>query len=452
VSIIDTNVDAHLGQGLRDRAADLGDEDGFYEQVLATIAVLPQRRSFLRWPSRVGSRTRLVLAAVALLGLLAGGVLLAGSGIVRLPSLPPSIVPPIPTVSSDPFTEIPSDAPTALPTSSALIAYVKFGPLRAHTPECPTGARRLFSDHGSTGVDGPSCSRIWVSNTDGTGAHELVPDHPGNQTPRDWSPDGTLLLFEDAAGLWLVDASGTIVRSFPFEEVCPIQCRSLEYYEFSPDGTMIAFERTPTKTSGESVIALMDVGTGQVTEIESTASSGNDAPHWSPDGTRLTFARQPASWVNGEKATLYMVNVDGSNLHQYVPLDLSAIEPRWSPDGSLIVFSSTTPDPKEVSDIYVIRPDGTGLRRLTTGRASIRPEWTADGRIVYARAVGGLSATTEYQLWIMDADGANQAKLPVEDLVQLTAAHCVTCSWVQDPAGDIPITEFMTNTLWQPHP
>ena len=66
---------------------------------------------------------------------------------------------------------------------------------------------------------GPGCSRIWVSNTDGTGVHELVPDHPGNQTPLEWSPDGTLLLFEDAAGIWgLSDASGKHHR-----EVVPIR-------------------------------------------------------------------------------------------------------------------------------------------------------------------------------------------------------------------------------------
>ena len=300
--------------------------------------------------------------------------------------------------------------------------------------------------------DGPrppiGCSRIWVSDTDGTGAHELVPDHPGYQTPLEWSPDGTRLLFEDAGGLWLVDASGTIVESLPFEGLCPTGCVSTGGYEFSPDGTKIAFERPPITTSGESVIALVDVATGHVTELASTASDRNDAPHWSPDGTRLTFARQlgrPA------QATLFMVNVDGSDLHQYVPLNLYAIEPRWSPDGSLIAFLADRGDGVGAG-IYVVRPDGTGLQRLTTDGASGRPEWTADGRLVYARAVGDPSAPTGYELWIMDADGANQAKLAVEDVVRLTAAQCVACAWVRDPNSETPITEFMINALWQPAP
>jgi dipeptidyl aminopeptidase/acylaminoacyl peptidase len=257
------------------------------------------------------------------------------------------------------------------------------------------------------------------------------------------------LLFEDAAGLWLVDGSGTIVQSFPFEVGCPTECLNIGGGEFSPDGTMIAFDRPPITTSGESVIALLELATGHVTELASTASEGNDAPHWSPDGTRLTFARQPGGPAG---ATLYMVNADGSNLHQYVPLDLYAIEPRWSPDGSLIAFVSVDLPDLVAGEIYVVQPDGTGLRRLTTDGVSIRPEWTADGRIVYARAVGVAEENTVYELRIMDADGANQAKLPVEDVVELTAAHCVTCAWVRDPDSEIRFTEFMTNSLWQPQP
>jgi WD40-like Beta Propeller Repeat len=392
---------------------------------------------------RLASRRGVALLAAALLtAAIVGGALLVGSGIVTQPSVPPSIAPATLTASPNPSAKPSSTAPTELPAASGLIAYAKFGPLPAYGRECPTGARRLFQ-HAD-----PGCSRIWVSSADGTGAHELVPDHPGNQYPRHWSPDGTLLVFEDATGLWLVDASGTIVRSFPFEDVCPIRCLSIGYYEFSPDGTKIAFERAPITMPGESVIALMDLATGRVTEIASTASAGNDAPHWSPDGIRLTFARQPG--LPGQ-ATLYMVNVDGSDLHQFVPLDRYAIEPRWSPDGSLIAFFSSTPDALG-GEIYVVGPDGTGLRRLTTGGASSRPEWTADGRIVFARNVGDPSGPAAFELWITDADGANQAKLAVEDVTQLTAAHCVACAWVRDPDSEFWITEFMTNALWQPQP
>ena len=75
---IDPIVDTHLAQGLRARAADLGDEDQFYEQVLATIAILPQRRWFLRWPATFSRRTSLLLVAAAAL------VLCGDTGVAHL--------------------------------------------------------------------------------------------------------------------------------------------------------------------------------------------------------------------------------------------------------------------------------------------------------------------------------------------------------------------------------
>ena len=87
MTTIDPNVvDTHLAQGLRERAADLGDEDRFYQQVLATIAVLPQRRWFRRWPAGFGRRTSLVLVAAALVGLLAGTAVVGA--FLRQPTAP----------------------------------------------------------------------------------------------------------------------------------------------------------------------------------------------------------------------------------------------------------------------------------------------------------------------------------------------------------------------------
>ena len=129
---IDPIVDTHLAQGLRARAADLGDEDQFYEQVLATIAILPQRRWFLRWPATFSRRTSLLLvAAAALVGMLVGGALLAGSGIVKLPSVPPSVVPPTAPTSTSPSAELPSATPTALPAPAGLVAYRNYVPRKS---------------------------------------------------------------------------------------------------------------------------------------------------------------------------------------------------------------------------------------------------------------------------------------------------------------------------------
>ena len=261
-----------------------------------------------------------------------------------------------------------------VPGSSGLIAYVKFVPHDAVAGDCTAGAISFYDDQVPT-----DCSRIWVSNPDGTDAHELLPDHPGYQTPIAWSPDGTRLLYEDATALWLTDSTGTVLQSLPFESLCGLAspCYS---YTFSPDGTRLALVRSVERDprANESIVAIVDLETGEVTELESTYASKVEDPGlpcagqcdsgtnygmtWSPDGTRLVFGR----WNIGPRgdSTLLMVDVDGTDLHQLVPMDRHAFWPRWSPDGSAIAFVQDTSDVE--SDIYLVRPDGTDLRRLTS--------------------------------------------------------------------------------------
>ena len=90
---------------------------------------------------------------------------------------------------------------------------------------------------------------------------------------------------------------------------------------------------------------------------------------WSPDGAWIVFQRP--------YGRLYLVRPDGSQLHQ-IPLRLEAgegaLEPSWSPDGEWIVFSLQRADRGQ---IFMIRPDGTGLRKVTgaPGVQAERPDW-----------------------------------------------------------------------------
>jgi len=78
----------------------------------------------------------------------------------------------------------------------------------------------------------------------------------------------------------------------------------------------------------------------------------------------------------------------------------------WSPDGRLIAFGRRayvrTPP---YTDIWVIGPDGSNLRRLTgqlQGEHNLLPAWSPDGtKIAYQKSVRGKA-----QVWVMNADGS----------------------------------------------
>ena len=100
----------------------------------------------------------------------------------------------------------------------------------------------------------------------------------------------------------------------------------------------------------------------------------------------------------------------------------------WSPDGSLIVFS-TEPihqwndvDVEDHPDVYTVGPDGIGLLRLTSDRSSGAPSWTSDGKILYY---------SETALWLMDANGSNHLRVGPGsmDLVSETTGYTYYARW-----------------------
>jgi tricorn protease-like protein len=79
--------------------------------------------------------------------------------------------------------------------------------------------------------------------------------------------------------------------------------------------------------------------------------------------------------------------------------------PAWSPNGQLIAFNSNRDAASALDfDIWLVRPDGSGLRRLTSGTAvDIDPTWSPDGRrIAFVSDRGG-----HLDIWTMTAGGTD---------------------------------------------
>lgn len=102
-------------------------------------------------------------------------------------------------------------------------------------------------------------------------------------------------------------------------------------------------------------------------KILTNEDTGNNAfPSCSPDGKFIVFR----SGRSGHK-NLYIVDAvngefNGGSIRQLTEGPWIDTMPSWSPDGKLIAFSSNmhNPDDAEHFSIYVIRPDGSGIRRI----------------------------------------------------------------------------------------
>jgi len=107
---------------------------------------------------------------------------------------------------------------------------------------------------------------------------------------------------------------------------------------------------------------------------------------------------------------IYVMNGDGSGVTRLTNSGANDDYPRWSPNGTKILFQSDRDHPDTgYMDIYVMNSDGTGVTRLTTDENDdSMASWSPDGsQIVFQSMRNGVN----YQVYSMSADGSNQINL-----------------------------------------
>ena len=290
------------------------------------VSVLPGRRFRSR-------REVALLAAAALVATaIVGGSLLVGSGIVKVPSVPPSIVPP--TASSTPTaTASPSGAVVASPTPPLVTPSSSLGP-------CLTAGDALPAVDGK-GLQGMGQSRgVYVAG----------------RSPR----------------LWAVNpgqSSATLIAS-----LSPVPV-FMDVLDISPDGSNALIELGSggnSSTECDGLYLVRTDGSGATRQVMfGTGRLLTGA--FSPDGRRIAYSR---SWDPGTVTTLDLET--SASVNQLCGSQYSSFQMQWSPSGERIAVDCDF-------SLTILNAAGTTAPvRFMTGGDPLAFSWTDDRHLVVA--------------------------------------------------------------------
>ena len=223
---------------------------------------------------------------------------------------------------------------------------------------------------------GPSQATLYIANADGSGEHTLTQPGTLDYNPA-WSAKGDWIAFTSerasSADIYRIHPDGLGLERLTDDPAFDDQAA------FSPDGSHIVF--VSTRAAGYANLWTLDVATRKASPL-TTGNGGDFRPAWSPDSQWIAFSSDRGS-------------------------DLPDAKGRW--------------EILHIVDIYVVHPDGTGLRRLTEhGNFCGSPSWSADSKSLVAYCM------TAQQTWdfrrpdpqdsdeIMQIDLASGKATPVE--------------------------------------
>lgn len=131
-------------------------------------------------------------------------------------------------------------------------------------------------------------------------------------------------------------------------------------------------------------------------------------PDFSPDGKQIVFCYGQGSSAGNAVTEIYVMNMDGSNVVQLTHDGLYDCAPRWSPDGSHIIFVRTDPVSFQTV-VTTMLPDGSQMTPLTSRFwLAFRSGYSSDMKHIFFESMQGGFVSV---LWGMNADGTDQTRL-----------------------------------------
>jgi Tol biopolymer transport system component len=212
---------------------------------------------------------------------------------------------------------------------------------------------------------------LHLLDADGKGLTRITHERSVKLRPA-WSPGGTEIVFERGLG-----TSG------------------FHLFAMRPDGTGLRQITGPPMRDAPAPGPLGPVRGWVAHRVE--PQEEEEMPSWSPDGSRIAFVRGvrrepqgPRDW--GGAHHLFTVAADGSDERQITDGAVHDLDPAWSPDGTKLVFARYTDDEVlplpgggsgSAVRLWTVRPDGGGLEVLAPEPANyMDPCWSPDGTVI----------------------------------------------------------------------
>ena len=217
-----------------------------------------------------------------------------------------------------------------------------------------------------------------------------------------WTPDGAELVYSTRtpgiASLWLLKVSSGSVAALP---ATALDAMRPSVAIRSPGADRVAYLHMVRRSD------LMVGPAAETGKAEQIAAGARESlmPQFSPDGQRIAFASNRAAFWN-----IWTCRRDGSDLRNLTPGDwLAAGAPRWSPDGTKIVFDARQTRGDGHRDIYLVNADGSGPPRQFTHDQGdcTRASWSSDGQSIYFNSARG----AEKQIWKAPAAGGRAVQM-----------------------------------------
>lgn len=254
----------------------------------------------------------------------------------------------------------------------------------------PDGRRFAFTRNEDVGESTTfTFDDVYVMDADGSDPRQVTADEEnlwsGQPT---WSPDGTELAYVRGQSVASTVSSkyGELYRiELDGEGMRPVTTgRPDTDPDWSPDGRAIAFvrgESLSSFTDANDDLYVLELDTGEVRRLTRTpAGTFESAPAWSPDGSRIAFARTTRRSQFDGTASLHVIDRDGSRERRLLDYELFATAPyslAWSPDGRSLALETSS----EIgcTSISVVDVSTRVFRAVTScakpREATVAPSW-----------------------------------------------------------------------------